>query len=132
MEIKFPGAMEPNKPPSIAPLREGSLEGASVRGSAVTESSSDRLDISKGTGASHSASPDEISNAVKELKDYVQNIQRDLQFTVDEDSGRTVITVTDAVTDETIRQIPSEEVLALARHLKELEEQHGVLIQVKA
>jgi flagellar protein FlaG len=41
-----------------------------------------------------------------------------LSFRVDESSGRTVITVLDATTREIVRQIPSEEVLALARAIE--------------
>jgi flagellar protein FlaG len=44
--------------------------------------------------------------------------ERSLIFRVDEASGRTVITVLDATTQEVVRQIPSEEVLVLARALE--------------
>jgi len=56
---------------------------------------------------------------VKEMKDYVQNIQRDLEFTVDEESGRTIITVIDSETDEVIRQIPPEDLLYMVKALQE-------------
>ena len=44
--------------------------------------------------------------------------QRNLSFRVDQGSGRTVITVVDATTKEVIRQIPSEDVLAMSRALE--------------
>lgn len=47
-----------------------------------------------------------------------QHLQRRLQFHVDAESGRTVITVIDRDTEEIIRQIPPEEMLALARRLE--------------
>lgn len=59
----------------------------------------------------------DLERAVSKLNDYVQNVQRALQFSVDEDSGRTIITVLDSETKEVIRQIPPEEVLNLARTL---------------
>jgi len=62
-------------------------------------------------------SDDKVAKAVSNLNDYVQVIRRELQFRVDEATGRTVVTVLDAETHEVIRQIPREEVLALARHL---------------
>ena len=73
----------------------------------------------------------DIKGAVSNLTDYVQNLERSLSFTVDEISGKTVITVTDPVNDEVIRQIPSEELLAVAQHYAELEakEGKGVLIE---
>jgi flagellar protein FlaG len=46
--------------------------------------------------------------------------QRSLRFQVDELSGRTVITVLDAETQEVVRQIPSPELLAVMRHLERI------------
>lgn len=63
--------------------------------------------------------PNEIDDAVKDINNHFQASHRELQFAVDEDSGRTVITVVDRVTEEKIRQIPSEEVLKFARMLDE-------------
>ncbi len=61
----------------------------------------------------------EISRAVSQINRIVQSVQRDLSFNVDEDSGRTVIRVVDSESGELIRQIPSEEVLAIVTHLRD-------------
>ncbi len=58
-----------------------------------------------------------LQEAVSRMSDHVQNIRRGLEFTVDEASDRTVITVYDAESKEVIRQIPSEEFLQLVRHM---------------
>ena len=73
----------------------------------------------------------ELEEAVSNISDYVQNLERSLSFSVDEISGKTVITVSDPENDEVIRQIPSEELLQVARHYAELEasEGKGVLIE---
>ena len=55
-----------------------------------------------------------LQAAVEDIAKNVQNVQRSLQFNVDQDSGRTVITVIDKTTHEVIRQIPPEEILAIA------------------
>ena len=62
-----------------------------------------------------------LQQAVSDINSYVQTVNRELQFRVDEalPLGRTVISVIDAETEETIREIPSEEVLALAHRLNE-------------
>ena len=60
---------------------------------------------------------EQLREAVNQINDFVQTVQRDLSFSVDEDSGRSVIRVIDSDSGETIRQIPSEEVLALASYL---------------
>jgi len=60
-----------------------------------------------------------LKEAVSKLNDYVQNVQRNLSFRVDKDSGQTVVKVYDAQTNEVIRQIPSEETLKLAASIDE-------------
>lgn len=65
------------------------------------------------------AEASQLSEAVSRMSDYVQNIRRGLEFTIDEESDRTVITVYDIESEEVIRQIPSEEFLNLARHFNE-------------
>lgn len=64
-------------------------------------------------------STENLEQAVSQLNDYVQNLQRTLQFTVDEESGKDVVTVSDVDTKEIIRQYPSEEVLAIARQISQ-------------
>jgi len=64
-------------------------------------------------------SKEKLQAAVSQINDHVQNLQRSLQFTVDEESGKDVVTVLDKETDKVIRQYPSEEVLAIARHLSQ-------------
>ncbi len=63
-------------------------------------------------------------------------VRRNLQFTVDEATGITVITVRDAQSDEVIRQIPSEELLQLAKRVKEMSDEQdaakGVLLHTQA
>lgn len=68
--------------------------------------------------AEKSPSRKAILSAVKNLNQYVQAIRRELEFSIDENSGRTVIKVLDAETKEVIRQIPPEEVIVLSRNLK--------------
>ena len=62
---------------------------------------------------------DVIRKAAKELNDFAKSIQTNLSFTIDEGSGRSVITVTDSQTGEVVRQIPAKEVLAVANLIRE-------------
>lgn len=71
----------------------------------------------------------EFAQMVRALKDYVQNIRRELEFTVDEETDRVIVKVYDAETQEVIRQIPAEEVLNMARHLARGD---GLLLKAKA
>ena len=58
-----------------------------------------------------------LSDAVERMNSYVQSISRNLEFNIDNDSGRTVVKVIDAETEEIIRQIPDEEALEIAKQL---------------
>lgn len=74
----------------------------------------------------------ELDYAVNRLNEYIQNSRRDLHFSVDKDSGRVVVKVIDSETREVIRQIPSEEVVALARGLGLQDDATGVLLHTQA
>lgn len=63
----------------------------------------------------------QVRDAVTQMQDYMQNMERSLNFQLDEESGITVIKVYDSETEELIRQIPNEEVVSLAQKLNEEE-----------
>jgi flagellar protein FlaG len=64
----------------------------------------------------------EIREAVNEINEFVQSVQRDLSFNMDEASGHTVIRVINRDSGDLIRQIPSEEVLAIASQIRDARE----------
>jgi flagellar protein FlaG len=74
---------------------------------------------------------EDVLDAVKNLNDFVQNTQRELNFSIDEQTGRTVVKVIDPATQEVIRQIPAEEVLAVARRVAEEMDGKGNLFKVE-
>jgi hypothetical protein len=59
-----------------------------------------------------------VERAVTQIKAFLSNSQRQLNFQLDDTSGRTIIRVVNPETGETIRQIPSEEILRLAASIK--------------
>jgi len=65
------------------------------------------------------AQREQLDDAVSQLNDFVQNVQRDLQFEVDNDLGQTIVKVVDQSTKEVIRQIPDELALRLAENLQQ-------------
>jgi flagellar protein FlaG len=78
---------------------------------------------------SPSTGPTEIRDAVEKIKQFVLPVTSDIQFSIDEDTDKTVVTVVDRGTKEVIRQIPSEEMLEIAKALDRLQ---GLLIRQKA
>ncbi len=63
--------------------------------------------------------PEQLSSAIEQLNDYIQTVDRKLQFKVDEDSGQAIVTVLDASSDTVIRQIPDDVVIKLARSIEQ-------------
>ena len=59
------------------------------------------------------------TEAVARLNAFFKQERHSLEFSVDQASGRVIIRITDTETDQVIRQIPPEEVLAIVRHLSE-------------
>lgn len=60
-----------------------------------------------------------LAESVKNINTAFTNTQRTIQFNLDEESGRTVIKVVDTESGDEIKQIPSEEMLAISRRLAE-------------
>lgn len=61
-----------------------------------------------------------VEAAASSLREFVQSIRRNLNFDVDDSSGRVVVQVTDSESGDVIRQIPSEDALKLAESLSEI------------
>ena len=82
------------------------------------------------TPVSQQPSPEQVQKAVDSIKQMVSSTTANsLDFSVDEQSGKTVVRVTDSETGEMIRQIPSKELLELAQSLDKLQ---GMLLKQKA
>lgn len=60
-----------------------------------------------------------VAEAIKRIQEFVDETQRGLQFSIDEDTGRTVVKVIARHSGEVIRQLPSEEALELAKRLQD-------------
>ncbi|SDS57606.1 flagellar protein FlaG [Halopseudomonas litoralis] len=63
---------------------------------------------------------EQVLAAVEEMQEYVDVAARNIQFQLDDESGRMVVKVTEASTGDVIRQMPSEEALRLAENLAEM------------
>ena len=63
--------------------------------------------------------PEKIEAAVANLAAYVESLSRSLAIRVDERSGDFIVQDQDANTEEIVRQIPSEEVLAISAAISE-------------
>ncbi|WDE13227.1 flagellar protein FlaG [Thalassomonas haliotis] len=62
---------------------------------------------------------EQLEVVAQKLQEFVSEMNRGLEFLVDEDSGRDVIKVIDKNTGDLVKQFPSEDVLELVAHLSE-------------
>ena len=65
--------------------------------------------------ASKEPSREQLNKAVSELNQSSQMKTQGIEFSIDEDSQRTVVKVVDQETKEVLRQIPTKEALELAK-----------------
>lgn len=107
--ISVTGAPAGMSAPSVSDARQLPAAGA---GSTGNRRSSAGQDLPSPVQAVAAA---DLERALSRLGELMAARQRNLDFRVDEASGRTVITVLDADTEEVVRQIPADEVLAIAR-----------------
>lgn len=71
----------------------------------------------------------QVIEAVQDINKTLQLLAPNLEFSVDNDSQRTIVKVVDQQTQEVIRQMPSAEALEIAKALDRVQ---GLLIRQKA
>lgn len=117
----------------------GSAAAAQQRTTAAYGTTSTATTAAAATAASKSATtvdkaagePElkDVRQAVSDINKAMQFMSRELEFSVDTDSKRTIVKVIDQQTREVIRQMPTEEALEIG---KALEKVQGLLIRQTA
>ena len=79
--------------------------------------------------AAKQAEKERTQKLVDDLSESLSSMQTSLDLSVDEDLGRIVVKIVDPETQEIIKQIPSEEALALAKSLGKMT---GMFVQTRA
>ena len=80
--------------------------------------------------AAKQVSVEQLRRAAEVVNKALRVSNRSLEFRLDEQTNRVVVKLTDTETGEVIRQIPSDEMLAISRALGEF--QQGLLLRQKA
>lgn len=70
-----------------------------------------------------------LDKAVDAINKFLAPIASSIEFSVDEESGRTLVKVIDTDTNDVLRQFPSKEALAISHQLDRLQ---GLLLKDKA
>lgn len=71
----------------------------------------------------------DMEQIARRVGEALKTSSANLEFKVDDDSGKVVVRVVDSQTNELIRQIPSEEMLSISRALDQMQ---GLLLRQKA
>ena len=116
-------------PPTVFAPRSTATENAGVRPDAQAKLTPNRSEQTVQTAEEMPASQQAVDQAVQAINDFVSQVNSSLNFSVDQDSGQTVVKVIDVATKEVIKQFPSEEMLALAKALDSIK---GLLLQQRA
>lgn len=74
------------------------------------------------------ASPEAVAAAVNSANAYLRSVSTSIQFSFDQETGRTIVRMVDAETEEVLRQIPGEEMLAIS---KSIDRMQGLLVDRK-
>ena len=102
-----------------SPVSADSQEASSIKGKAQANTDKQSSVVGLAIEGPQAEKPEkEIVKAVTDLNSSIQNVQRNLQFSMDKELGKIVINVKDKETDEVVRQFPSEEFLDLSRKMK--------------
>lgn len=79
--------------------------------------------------AKRNVSRAELEKAVQTLNKFTEMAAQDVRFSIDEQSGKTVVKVVDVETQTVLRQIPNAEALALSHSLDRMQ---GLLVRDQA
>lgn len=83
-------------------------------------------------GPANVPTSEQLKEAVSQLNKASQDKSQGLEFSIDNDSKRTVVKVIDQTTKEVLRQIPTPEALEIAKALEAKSSTAGMLIQQTA
>lgn len=70
-----------------------------------------------------------VAKAAQQIQSFVQSMGHNLNFSIDSTTGYHIVRVTNPETGETIRQLPSEELLRIAQSFEQL---NAALVNQKA
>ena len=75
------------------------------------------------------ADPAELKQRVDALNEAMRVHASSIEFSIDDDSGRTIVRVVDTETDTVLRQYPSKELLAIS---KQIDRFQGMFVKTQA
>jgi len=108
---------------SVTTAQASVSESPSIERKGKTEQLAQAVKVEALTKAADSGPIDkvELEDAVTKLNDFMNsNTERNLSFSIDEETKEMVVTVRDTHTQEVIKQMPTEEALAVAKQIESM------------
>ena len=103
---------------SAVPQVAGSESAAQVVGSGAPNPVAAEAAEKPKVEATEAPSVQEVRQAAEDVARYVDSVSRSLQISVDGELDKPIVTVLDSTTEQVVRQIPSEEIVAIAKFLR--------------
>lgn len=113
------GSIKNSLNPALATGRSASVDAARKQVVGAEPAGEERA-AQTAPGEAANISREQVEVAVSTIQEFVQSARRNINFSLEDGSGRVVVKVTDATSGDIIRQIPSEEALQLAESLEEV------------
>ena len=107
----------------------GSQHDATVAPKRAVSATAQESEIKKTDPTKGEADPAELKQRVDELNAAMKVHASSIQFSIDNDSGRTIVKVVDTDTDTVLRQYPSKELLAIS---KQIDKFQGMFVKTQA
>ena len=113
---------------NLAARQSGTLTTQAAKGTAATEATTAKTQASAAP-EQEAEGEEALSAAISSVEEYITPFNNRLEFNVDKDIGRVVVKVVDKETEDVILQIPSEEMLAIAKALDNIK---GLFVKQQA
>ena len=107
----------------------GATARTSPRPAQQPQAASEPAPVEPSQAVSATQTAEAVREAVEQVNDALRRVSAGVEFSLDQGSGRVIARVVDSETKEVLRQIPSEQMLAISRAIDDL---RGMLIQQEA
>ena len=116
-----------------SPIAQQSPPVPQAQGAAGPPAARPATQTTQASSAQQMPSAEQVQQAIKTVQQMVQSQASNLQFSVDQATGKTVVTVVDTSTNQVIRQIPSKEMIAIAHAIDQMQAKgQGLMMTQKA
>ena len=100
-------------PPSVDNVNQGHIQQSSDKGQTDIR----RVEQTASAEKQNEMQRQQLEKVVERLEEFVGTLNKGLAFRIDEESGRSIVTIYDKSSGEIVRQIPDEDILTLSRQI---------------